>query len=96
MIEAANARHEHEYAVWERVKLPAGKILVPGVVSHGTDGIEHPELVAQRINRFVRAVGAENVMAGTDCGFGGRLHPQIAWAKLRSLAEGAKLAVKMT
>ena len=94
LIEAANARHEHEYAVWERVKLPEGKILAPGMISHATDGIEHPELVAQRIRRFVRLVGAENVMAGADCGFGGRTHPQIAWAKLRTLVQGAHLAGK--
>jgi 5-methyltetrahydropteroyltriglutamate--homocysteine methyltransferase len=89
LIEAANARHEHEYAVWEHVKLPVGKILIPGVISHATDGIEHPELIAQRIRRFVRLLGAENVIAGADCGFGGRSHPQIAWAKLRALVEGA-------
>ena len=94
LIEAANARHEHEYAVWEHVKLPEGKILIPGMVSHATDGIEHPELVAQRIRRFVRLVGAENVMAGADCGFGGRTHPQIAWAKLQALTQGAELAVR--
>ena len=94
LIEAANARHEHEYAVWEHVKLPAGKILIPGLISHATDGIEHPELVAQRIRRFAKLVGPDNVMAGTDCGFGGRTHPQIAWAKLRSLAQGAELASK--
>jgi 5-methyltetrahydropteroyltriglutamate--homocysteine methyltransferase len=94
LIEAANARHEHEYALWERVKLPQGKILIPGMISHATDGIEHPELVAQRIRRFVRLVGAENVIAGADCGFGGRTHPQIAWAKLQALAQGALLAVK--
>jgi len=92
LIEAANARHEHEYALWETVKLPAGKILIPGMISHATDGIEHPELVAQRIRRFTRLVGAENVIAGADCGFGGRSHPQIAWAKLKALAEGAALA----
>jgi len=92
LIEAANARHEHEYAVWESAKLPAGKILIPGVVTHSTDVVEHPELVAQRIGRFARLLGKENVIAGTDCGFGGRTHPQIAWAKLRSLVEGAKLA----
>jgi 5-methyltetrahydropteroyltriglutamate--homocysteine methyltransferase len=92
LIEAANARHEHEYAVWENTKLPDGKILIPGMVSHATDGIEHPELVAQRIRRFARRVGAENVIAGADCGFGGRCHPQIAWAKLRALVEGAALA----
>jgi len=94
LIEAANARHEHEYAVWERVKLPAGKILIPGMISHATDGIEHPELIAQRIMRFVERVGVENVIAGADCGFGGRTHPQIAWAKLKALAEGAALATK--
>jgi 5-methyltetrahydropteroyltriglutamate--homocysteine methyltransferase len=94
LIEAANARHEHEYALWERVKLPDGKILIPGMISHATDGIEHPELVAQRIRRFARLVGAENVIAGADCGFGGRTHPQIAWAKLQALTEGARLAPK--
>jgi len=94
LIEAANARHEHEYALWERVKLPAGKILIPGMISHATDGIEHPELVAQRIRRFTRLVGTENVMAGADCGFGGRCHPQISWAKLRALVQGAELAAK--
>jgi 5-methyltetrahydropteroyltriglutamate--homocysteine methyltransferase len=92
LIEAANARHEHEYVVWDEVRLPAGKILIPGVVSHATDGIEHPELVAQRIRRFAERVGRENVIAGTDCGFGGRSHPQIAWAKLQALTAGAALA----
>jgi 5-methyltetrahydropteroyltriglutamate--homocysteine methyltransferase len=94
LIEAANARHEHEYVVWERVKLPVGKILIPGMISHATDVIEHPELIAQRIRRFARLVGPENVMAGGDCGFGGRTHPQIAWAKLRALAQGAELAAR--
>jgi 5-methyltetrahydropteroyltriglutamate--homocysteine methyltransferase len=94
LIEGANARHEHEYAVWERMKLPDGKILVPGVVTHSTDVVEHPELVSQRIQRYARFVGKENVIAGTDCGFGGRSHPQIAWAKLRSMVEGAALASK--
>ena len=94
LIEAANARHEHEYAIWERVKLPDGKILIPGMISHATDGIEHPELVAQRIRRYANLVGVENVIAGADCGFGGRTHPQIAWAKLKALAEGAALATK--
>ncbi len=94
LIEAANARHEHEVAVWDTVKLPAGKILIPGVVTHSTDVVEHPELVSQRLQRYARRVGKENVIAGTDCGFGGRSHPQIAWAKLRSLAEGAALASK--
>jgi 5-methyltetrahydropteroyltriglutamate--homocysteine methyltransferase len=92
LIEAANARHEHEYAVWETAKLPDGKILIPGVVTHSTDIVEHPELVAQRITRFTALLGRENVIAGADCGFGGRCHPQIAWAKLRSLVEGTALA----
>jgi 5-methyltetrahydropteroyltriglutamate--homocysteine methyltransferase len=94
LIEGANARHEHEYAVWENIKLPAGKILIPGVVTHSTDVVEHPELVSQRIQRYAKLVGKENVIAGTDCGFGGRSHPQIAWAKLRALVEGAALASK--
>jgi 5-methyltetrahydropteroyltriglutamate--homocysteine methyltransferase len=94
LIEGANARHEHEVAVWERVKLPAGKILIPGVVTHSTDVVEHPELVSQRLQRYARLVGKENVIAGADCGFGGRSHPQIAWAKLRSMVEGAALAGK--
>ncbi len=94
LIEAANARHEHEYAVWETVRLPEGKILIPGVITHSTDVVEHPELVAQRILRFAERLGKENVIAGADCGFGGRTHPQIAWAKLRSLVEGAELASK--
>jgi len=92
LFEAANARHEHEYEVWSEVKLPPGKILAPGVVTHSTPLIEHPELVSQRIQRFVRSVGPENVIASTDCGLGLRCHPQIAWAKLRALSEGAALA----
>ena len=92
LIEGANARHEHEYAVWDEVKLPAGKILIPGVVTHSTDVVEHPEVVSQRIQRYAKRVGRENVIAGCDCGFGGRSHPQIAWAKLKSLTEGAALA----
>jgi 5-methyltetrahydropteroyltriglutamate--homocysteine methyltransferase len=92
LIEGANPRHEHEYPVWDSVRLPEGKILIPGVVTHSTDVVEHPELVAQRIRRFAQRVGRENVIAGCDCGFGGRSHPQIAWAKLRSLVEGAALA----
>ncbi|HEY7991969.1 MAG TPA: cobalamin-independent methionine synthase II family protein [Stellaceae bacterium] len=94
LFEAANARHEHEYAVWETVKLPAGKIVIPGVVTHSTDVVEHPELVSQRIQRFANLVGKENVMAGTDCGFGWRSHPEIAWAKMKALGEGAALATK--
>jgi 5-methyltetrahydropteroyltriglutamate--homocysteine methyltransferase len=92
LIEGANARHEHEYAVWEKVKLPDGKILIPGVVTHSTDVVEHPELVSQRLQRYAHLVGKENVIAGADCGFGGRSHPLIAWAKLRSLVEGSALA----
>lgn len=91
-IEAANARHEHEYHVWEDVKLPDGKILIPGVVTHSTNIIEHPELVAERIIRFAERVGRDNVIAGTDCGFGNRIHPQLGWAKLEALVEGARLA----
>ncbi len=91
-FEAANVRHEHEYRVWERVTLPAHKAILPGVVTHSTDLIEHPELVSERLQRFARLVGPDRVIASTDCGFGGRSHPQIAWAKLRSLSEGAALA----
>ena len=96
-IESANARHAHEWTVWERVKLPAGKALIPGVISHNTNAVEHPELVAQRIETFARLVGRENVIAGADCGFAQgafyqRVHPSIMWAKLRALAEGARIA----
>jgi 5-methyltetrahydropteroyltriglutamate--homocysteine methyltransferase len=92
-IEGANPRHEHEWAVWEDVRLPEGKSLMPGVVGHSTDIIEHPELVAQRLIRYAELVGRENVIAGTDCGLGGRVgHPEIVWAKLAELAEGARLA----
>jgi 5-methyltetrahydropteroyltriglutamate--homocysteine methyltransferase len=94
LVEAANVRHEHEYHLWERVKLPPGKVLIPGVVSHSTNLIEHPELVAERIGRYVRLLGRENVIAGTDCGMGGRVHPQLAWAKLEALVQGARLASK--
>jgi 5-methyltetrahydropteroyltriglutamate--homocysteine methyltransferase len=94
LIEGANARHEHEWALWQDVKLPDGKILVPGVITHSTDLIEHPDLVSQRLQRYASAVGRENVMAGADCGFGGRSHPQIAWAKLAAMVEGARLASK--
>jgi 5-methyltetrahydropteroyltriglutamate--homocysteine methyltransferase len=92
LFEAANARHEHEYVLWESKKLPEGKILAPGIVSHATPLVEHPELVSQRIQRFARIVGRENVVASTDCGLGLRCHPQIAWAKLKALADGAALA----
>jgi 5-methyltetrahydropteroyltriglutamate--homocysteine methyltransferase len=91
-VEAGNVRHEHEYKIWRDAKLPDGKMLIPGVVSHATNVIEHPELISDRILAYANLVGRENVIAGTDCGLGGRVHPQIAWAKLRSLAEGARLA----
>jgi 5-methyltetrahydropteroyltriglutamate--homocysteine methyltransferase len=91
-IEAGNVRHEHEWKVWRDVNLPAGTILIPGVVSHSTNVVEHPELVADRIVQYAQLVGRENVIAGTDCGLGGRIHPSLAWAKLRALAEGAELA----
>ena len=91
-FEAANVRHEHEWRVWEDVALPDGKRILPGVVSHSTNVVEHPELVAERIRRFASVVGPERVVASTDCGLGGRVHPQVAWAKLESLAEGARLA----
>jgi 5-methyltetrahydropteroyltriglutamate--homocysteine methyltransferase len=97
LIEAANPRHEHEWALWQEVKLPDDKILVPGVVSHCVQLVEHPELVAQRIERFAGVVGRERVIAGTDCGFGtsgagDEVHPEVAWAKLKSLVEGARIA----
>ena len=91
-FEAANARHEHEWRIWEEVELPAEKYLIPGVVSHATNVVEHPELVAERIGRFAGLVGPERVVASTDCGLGGRIHPSIAWAKLESLTAGARLA----
>jgi 5-methyltetrahydropteroyltriglutamate--homocysteine methyltransferase len=91
-VEAGNVRHEHEWRVWKDVKLPPGKLLIPGVVSHATNIVEHPQVVADRIVRYANVVGRENVIAGTDCGLGGRIHPQLAWAKLEALGEGAKLA----
>jgi 5-methyltetrahydropteroyltriglutamate--homocysteine methyltransferase len=91
-FEAANVRHEHEWRVWQNAKLPPGKMLMPGVVSHATNLVEHPQLVADRILRYAAIVGRENVIAGTDCGLGGRVHADLAWAKLRTLAEGARLA----
>jgi 5-methyltetrahydropteroyltriglutamate--homocysteine methyltransferase len=99
LIEGANPRHEHEWRVWEKAKLPQGSVLVPGVISHATNVVEHPELVAERIVRFARLLGRENVLAGTDCGFAQgpfhrRVHPSIMWAKLEALAEGARLASK--
>jgi 5-methyltetrahydropteroyltriglutamate--homocysteine methyltransferase len=93
-VEAANPRHEHEWKVWQDAKLPEGKILIPGVVSHASNVVEHPELVADRIVQYAGLVGRENVIASTDCGMGGRVHPQIGWAKLKALVEGAALASK--
>jgi 5-methyltetrahydropteroyltriglutamate--homocysteine methyltransferase len=99
LFEAANPRHEHEWRVWEDVELPPGKTIVPGVISHATNVVEHPELVAERLSRFASLVGPENVAAGTDCGFAQgpyiqRVHPSIMWAKLTALAEGAALATE--
>ncbi len=91
-FEAANVRHEHEWIVWRDVKLPDDKIILPGIVSHATNVVEHPELVAERIGRFADVVGKERVIASTDCGLGGRIHADIAWAKLEALAQGADLA----
>jgi 5-methyltetrahydropteroyltriglutamate--homocysteine methyltransferase len=98
-IEAANPRHAHEFLVWKDVKLPDGKILIPGVISHATNVVEHPELVALRLKNFAQFVGRENVIAGTDCGFAQsydivRCHPSVQWAKLNALVEGARLASK--
>ncbi len=99
-FEAANPRHEHEYHVFERVKLPAGKILMPGVISHTTNLVEHPELIAERIVRFAKIVGRENVIAAADCGFAASAlrfndtHPSVAWLKFAALAEGARLATR--
>jgi 5-methyltetrahydropteroyltriglutamate--homocysteine methyltransferase len=97
VIEAANPRHEHEWEIWKETKLPDGKYLVPGVVSHCIHLVEHPRLVAQRIARFASVVGRERVIAGTDCGFGtsgagDEVHPEVAWAKLAALVEGARIA----
>ena len=96
-IEAANVRHEHEWRVWQQVTLPPGKILIPGVVTHHTTTVEHPQVVADRLIRFAGLVGRENVIGGTDCGFAQieglqRVHPQVMWAKFEALAEGARLA----
>jgi 5-methyltetrahydropteroyltriglutamate--homocysteine methyltransferase len=99
LIEMANPRHEHEWHVFEKAKLPDGKVLVPGVISHATNVVEHPELVAERLVRLAKLVGRENVMGGTDCGFAQaphvkRVHESIQWAKLEALAEGARIATK--
>lgn len=96
-FEFANPRHEHEWSVWEDVKLPPGKILIPGVISHTTVLVEHPQLVAERLVRFADVVGAENVIAGADCGFASfaashEMHPSIVWAKLAAMVEGARIA----
>jgi 5-methyltetrahydropteroyltriglutamate--homocysteine methyltransferase len=98
-FEAANPRHEHEWKVWKDVKLPDGKVLIPGIISHSTILVEHPELVAERIVRFASAVGRENVIAGSDCGFATfagskEVHPSIVWAKMKALSDGAKIASK--
>jgi 5-methyltetrahydropteroyltriglutamate--homocysteine methyltransferase len=97
LIEAANPRHEHEWRVWEKVALPDGKILIPGVITHHLVTVEHPRVVADRIVRFAKLVGRENVIAGTDCGFAQidhlrRVHPSVMWAKFAALVEGARLA----
>ena len=97
VIEGANPRHEHEWTVWKEAKLGDGQVLIPGVISHATNVVEHPELVAERIVRLAKLVGRENVIAGTDCGFAQgpfhrRVHPSIMWAKLDALAQGARLA----
>ncbi len=97
-FEAANARHEHEYHLWERVRLPEGKLLIPGVITHCSNIVEHPELIAERLVRFAERVGRERVLAGADCGFSSQatyqpeVHPTVVWAKFRALAEGARLA----
>ena len=98
-LEMANPRHEHEWRVWEKAKLPEGRKLIPGVISHATNIVEHPQLVAERIVRLAKIVGRDNVLGGTDCGFAQtpytpRVHPSIMWAKLEALAEGARLATK--
>ena len=99
-IEAANVRHEHEWRVWENAKLPAGRLLIPGVITHHTVTVEHPQVVADRIVRFARIVGRENVIAGSDCGFAQadmiqRVHPTVMWAKFEALARGAQIATKL-
>ena len=99
-FEAANPRHEHEWKIWANTKLPAGKAIIPGVISHCSVLVEHPELVSERIQRYARLVGRENVIAGADCGFASmpravaEVHPTIVWAKFHSLAEGARLATR--
>ena len=97
-FEAANARHEHEYHVWENLKLPEGKILIPGVITHAGNIVEHPELIAERLIRFANLVGRENVMAGGDCGFSSQalykteVHPTVVWEKFKAMRQGADIA----
>ena len=97
-FEAANPRHEHEYHLWETVKLPDGKAIIPGVITHASNIVEHPDLIAERIVRYANLVGRENVIAGADCGFSSQatyrpeVHPTVIWAKFRAMAEGARLA----
>ena len=94
-IEASNPCHDHEWRVWEETKLPDGTILIPGVIGHYSDFIEHPRAIADRLVRYAKIVGRENVVAGTDCGIGSRVgHPQIGWAKFQAMAEGARIATK--
>ncbi len=92
LVEAANPRHEHEWKLWRDVALPDEALLIPGVVTHKTSVVEHPEVIADRIERYAEAVGRERVIAGTDCGLGGRISSDVAWAKLAALVEGARLA----
>ena len=99
-FEAANPRHEHEYHLWEKVKPPAGKVLIPGVITHASNIVEHPELIAERLLRYARLVGRENVVAGADCGFSSQatyhpeVHPTVVWAKFEAMREGARLATR--
>jgi 5-methyltetrahydropteroyltriglutamate--homocysteine methyltransferase len=99
-FEAANARHEHEYHLWETVKLPEGKVLIPGVITHSSNIVEHPEWIAERLLRFARLVGREHVVAGADCGFSSQatyhteVHPTVIWAKFEALRDGARIASK--
>ena len=97
-FEAANARHEHEYHLWEDLKLPEGRTLIPGVITHASNIVEHPELIAERLIRYADRVGRENVLAGGDCGFSSQacyhteVHPTVIWAKFEAMAEGARIA----
>jgi 5-methyltetrahydropteroyltriglutamate--homocysteine methyltransferase len=94
-LEAANPQHDHDWQLWETVKLPEGRSYMPGVISHVSNHIEHPELVAQRLVRYANLMGRENVIAGTDCGMGSRVgHPEVCWAKFNAMVEGARIATK--